>query len=779
MASDGAKKLLEDLYLAWVASVGALHPWTGDAVVRANQEEAQQRAAEEVLGTLIRLLWHVRDSIEDGEDADEGIGYSTKHNALWCVNADLQAVLGLNQPNRTHELQHKVYSKKSFDLFRESRPFSRMSAQLVEAAFWPLILAPPGIDLALHAHVIPGILKIASRELEHEIGTLRLSDVPIGGVRDAVLWIGFKTEEEIRAGAYRVAPGLADRPLPTLLRDGLTQSQRAAIITSPDYVRGTASNAGLQASVRSEPRELFHGVWNKYQPSTQPVRIIHSSETVHMARAIQPDALHDWESIVAEGHAAYESAQQALERGIDADHVVIEFCRTVRAATGVDVHAPSFMAADLRRFPGRGLPAWVTSYFTDIFNQAVARYFPYCPDVIDVGNVTQLQPGVRIRVTGRHGAGKTSAVYEIVRKLTTTNPGTVVLLDVPVDETLLADSITGLLADSARHIVIVVDDVDRTGIAETVALLRRAQARAPEAVTLLVSHTTPTAATEISKVMAIFRGFDHVLEVEATKYDWTSFVAWVTNIVGRVMSDEQAKEHARLFLAANITPHEAIRVLALDDLPKVDAAPDESRLWQARLAELAPATRRDERLVLQTIAAVGTLLGNWLSLAEIPDALVLPFLDERGIDRDMFFAATHSLAHIGWIGRTPASHASVLHEPQRVTLIQHNYEGWVADAFFTGYLSYVCQTKDLPTQQREEMLKMAWWLLAFAVYVTDTDRMDAYRSLYVRVTNALIELTGDADGLDLYAEQLASIGANDAAVQILARQTATARTSPS
>jgi hypothetical protein len=252
MASEGADHLLEKLYVAWLASIGAAYDPTcaGDSFVARSRTEQQVTAFGDTLAALVRLLWHERATVEDSEEVTRGIGYSPSRAAIWCPINELQIALKVNQPEggrggTAHALQQEQYGQKAFDLFRPQRPFSRMSAHLANAAFWRRAASGSEIHLLDDAHVDAAVLRIASTELKRGmLGKVRIPGLPIGGVRGGVLWIGFRTEQEIRLKSSTVEPGLA---LPVILRDRLTQAQRADMIAG-DFASATTVPAQRRVS---------------------------------------------------------------------------------------------------------------------------------------------------------------------------------------------------------------------------------------------------------------------------------------------------------------------------------------------------------------------------------------------------------------------------------------------------------------------------------------------------------------------------------------------------
>src|ERR1041385_3529959 len=127
MTSESAQRLLEDLYVAWLLNIGAAHDPTvaSDHLVAQDYQGLQAAAADESLGILIRLLWHVRETIEDDLDMESGVGFSRGARALWCKTADLYDILGITRRPQTHPLQEQVQGKRAFEIFRERRPFSK------------------------------------------------------------------------------------------------------------------------------------------------------------------------------------------------------------------------------------------------------------------------------------------------------------------------------------------------------------------------------------------------------------------------------------------------------------------------------------------------------------------------------------------------------------------------------------------------------------------------------------------------------------------------------
>jgi hypothetical protein len=356
MASEGAQRLLEDLYLAWLVSVGAAHDPTkaSDNLVAHEYLKLQKAAANASLGMLVRLLWNARSRIDDGADNETGVGFSTEARALWCKSADLNTVLGITRHPRTHELQKEVKGKRRFEIFRERRPFARMSAQLAEASFWPRLAAGEMIDPTTDAHVIYDLVALASTELQREVTKVRLPGLPIGGVIDATIWIGFRTEQQLRDALKESDPELSNEPLGALLRHQLTQALRASILTSSsgkerDARRPTARKAAINTTtpppeVRFEENSLF--------------AVIDCSDDERLARALLDkgfsaqtgDLLHGIiNRLVAESVAEYKQLPRKKvslrdRAGTEAErafalrlaHVVDKLFRTVRSKDHAD-----------------------------------------------------------------------------------------------------------------------------------------------------------------------------------------------------------------------------------------------------------------------------------------------------------------------------------------------------------------------------------------------------------------------------------------------------------
>jgi hypothetical protein len=228
MASDGAERLLERLYLAWLVHLGTLYdPTQGDAMVAAKRRELQCDAFNDTLGATVDGLWDYRLYIDDHDvvTKDANIGYSRAQRAVWCRIADLPSIVNRRQQD---SLPPKHFTKKAFDLFREKKPFSRMSAHLAKA----LDDLPATIELSRDAHVLPELIVKATARLEREsLTAVVISEIPIAGAHEAILWIGFRTADEIRSVLNTVAPKCSGDSLSNLLRHELSQGQRAAILT--------------------------------------------------------------------------------------------------------------------------------------------------------------------------------------------------------------------------------------------------------------------------------------------------------------------------------------------------------------------------------------------------------------------------------------------------------------------------------------------------------------------------------------------------------------------
>jgi len=219
MASDAADNLLRDVFGAWLLSVATVYDLNGkDATVTESYRKLQSGAPTEALGTFVERFLALLGKIEDCDEVTTWIGYSVTRRALWAVKSDLQQTLGL--------------MARDMDLFRQDRPFSRMSAHIREATFWPLISAGQAIDLNRNTTLLPELVARAATVLERAaLAEVRIPGIPIGGFCNAVLWIGFRTEVEIEA-ALGLSSDQDSKTLADALRYKLRQEDRALLLAS-------------------------------------------------------------------------------------------------------------------------------------------------------------------------------------------------------------------------------------------------------------------------------------------------------------------------------------------------------------------------------------------------------------------------------------------------------------------------------------------------------------------------------------------------------------------